>query len=425
MGYLKKEKILWYSKNMIRDLPDDSDDDAPVKVAYHRAPVDEPEDTEPEDDPLDKEEPEEDLNTEPDPPEDDPPEEPVADRMPVTTGIQEADPNEYYLQTVKAGEQPEWEVSKDGLDVFSQPLDSGLMQYWAYHKGSGKTSDSVPNAEAVAVKNKSDYPVIIIDQVKKDVPPNLELVLARNGHALAKTESNLDNLESGVTSLIDNARMNFGITVEHFISTGNVSPEVERRLNDLEDGGDEPEAEQDNSAPLRDFQQASVYNQKPNSVIDQPILPPKNDRSKLAVLIPVIVLIAIGGTLFFYRDKVRSLLNRPKQEAVTPAPTETPTPTPTIAIDRSKFKVRVLNGTPKTGAAGVLADKLKEKGWTIDKTGNATSSAIARSTIRGKLDDDAAMKLLMTDVTDYEASISSDILKTSDKADLEFVIGKR
>lgn len=427
---------------MINNLSDDPDDDAPVKVAYHKAPISEelekseesdtPDklaESEPieEEDPLDNEDLEETPTEDTEDDEKDPLDEEDDLAEPELTPVPTSDPNEYYLQTVKAGEQPEWPQPKENLSVFSQPIDDGLMQYFAYPKDLGKAADDVPNAEIIAKTHKSDSPVIIIDQVGDHLTPGccLELILAKNGHALAKTDSNLDNLEANITSLIDMAKMNFGLNVEHFISTSNVSPEVEKRLDDLEDAGDKSEDPQ-TAVPANNLEQASVYQTSPSSISDQPILAPKGDRSKLAVFIPVLILIIIAGVMVYYRHNLLSIINPPKQEAeIKPVPTETPTPTPTIVVERSKYTVRVLNGTPTTGAAGVLADKLKEKGWLIDRTGNATSSAIAESYVRGKVDLTDVIKALIADVSDYQATPSAVILKSTDKADLEFVIGKK
>lgn len=418
---------------MMNNLPDDQDileDDAPVKVAYHTAPISEEPESIEEEDPLDKEEPQQEESEpeeEKDPLDDEEPEE-SEESVDQSVSKSASDLNEYYLQTVKAGEQPEWQSPKDELNVFSQPIDDGLMQYFAYPKDLGKTADDVPNAEVIAAKNKSDNPIIIIDQTKDYLTPGccLELILAKNGHALIKTDSNLDNLEANITSLIDMAKMNFGISVEHFISTSNVSPEVEQRLNDLEDAGGGKEAPE-TAVGSSNFEQVSVYNQDtPSLSSNKPVLAPKGDRSKLAVFIPVLILIIIAGVMVYYRHNLLSIINPPKQEAeIKPVPTETPTPTPTVGVERSKYTVRVLNGTPKSGAAGVLAEELKAKGWLIDKTGNATSSAIAESYVQGKVDLTDVIKALIADVSDYQVTPSAVILKPSDKADLEFVIGKK
>ncbi|MDD2823551.1 MAG: LytR C-terminal domain-containing protein [Candidatus Daviesbacteria bacterium] len=473
--------------NNLPDDSEDTKDDGPVKVSYHVAPgqdrSDDEEDEkkihkveeskEDEEDPLDdedlldeeesdeeSEEEEEEILVEPQPPEEDIIEEPKEElpkneqertstdyaedkaedtdsqEKPIGTlyrnirttehiNSSDIEPKTYYLQTVKAGEQPEWQVDKEELDVFSQPIGGGLMQYFAYPKELRKTADDIPNAELVASKNKSSNPVIIIDQIQDHLNPGccLELILSQHGHALAKIESNLDNLEANITSLIDSAKMNFGLSVEHFISTSNVSTEVEKRLDELEDAGGERE-NPDTLLAEEPVRNASSYNQPLMSPDSQPASTQKGG-SKMAVAIPVLILIIMIGLIFFYRENILSIINPPQKQEVAITPTETPTPTPTVAIDRSKYTVRVLNGTPKSGAAGLLADQLKEKGWLIDRTGNATSSAVAQSYVRGKVGIDEIIQTLIKDVSGYETTPSAVILSSTDKADLEFVIGKK
>lgn len=397
---------------MTSNLPDDQDvkepeEDAPVKTSYHSLEDDDETEEEPE---KTKDLPEHQFKKE-------------------FIGQSETDnQDQYYLQALRTGEAPEWPRSKEDLDVFSQPLGGGLIQYWAYFKDSGKTADSVPHAEEVASQNKSGSPAIIIDQIADHLTPGscLELVLAKGGHALAKTDSNLDNLESNITSLLDLAKQNFGITAEHFMSTGNVSPEVEKRLDDLEEaetGEGQKEYNQDQRETKMEEKNSSPY------FTDKSAITSEKKRSKIAVFIPILMLILVFGGVIFYRDKLLSklmnIINSPKPAVVETTPVSTPTPTPTITVDRSKYKVRILNGTPKTGAAGTLADKLTELGWQIDKTGNATSSAIAESYVRGKTGINDAIKALISDVSDYQAASSSADLKPADKADLEFVIGKK
>lgn len=345
-----------------------------------------------------------------------------------TTDTPDPEHEQYYLQTVKVGEQPEWPRPKEDLDVFSQPLENGLIQYWAYPKNLSKSADDLPHAEELAQKNQSENASIVIDQICDHLTPGscLELVLIKNGHALAKTESNLDNLEANISSLLDLGRQNFGVKAEHFMSTSNVAPEVEKRLDDLEEAEEKPAKEYNmgqNNTAMEENQTPLYFNERPAVVSE-------NKRSKWVVLIPILILIIIFGSAVYFRgsllSKVMNKINPPKQEIAVVTPSPTPTPTPTPSVERSGFTVRVLNGTPTTGAAGVLADKLKALGWKIDKTGNATSSAILESFVRVKpgVSDDA-VKILLLDITDYQGSSSSSSLKSTDKADLEFVIGKK
>lgn len=419
---------MWYSRYMKDDLPKDpadkdEEENVPAKVSFHSL--------------KDDEEPDEEINKPVKPVEKEVGEEECdAEESDESADIPKAEePEQYYLQVVKVGEQPEWPRPKEDLDVFSQPLDDGLIQYWAYPKQLNKSADDFPHAEELAQKNQSGNASIVIDQICDHLTPGscLELVLTKNGHALAKTESNLNNLEANITSLLEISRQNFGITAEHFMSTSNVSPEVEKRLDDLEEaeeghrvdetaGGKEYNMDQKN--------QSMEENQTPLYFNDRPSVVEGNKRSKWVVLIPILILIIIFGGVVYYREKLLSKImnkvNPPKQETVAATPFPTPTPTPTPSVERSNFKVRVLNGTPTTGAAGVLADKLKTKSWQIDKTGNATSSAILESYVRVKPGvSDGAVKVLLLDIEDYQGASSSSPLKSTDKADLEFVIGKK
>jgi hypothetical protein len=347
----------------------------------------------------------------------------------------------YYLQVVKTGDAPEWPRSKEELDIYSQPLNESYIQYYAYPKSAGKASEDLPHAEEIASKNKSDYPVIIIDQIKDHLDPGecLELILCKDGHAWAKNESNLENLEDNISSLLETGRKNFEFNTEHFLTTSNVSPEVENRLNDLEEAENKEEKPKEpvfrNIPDIPPVENQKVYNQAEKSM-DQnnPYFAGKTSgeqkSNKPLFIVPIILLVVLFGVVIFYREqimaKIGGKLNPPKQETTEPAPVPSESPIPTPVVERTNYKVRVLNGTPTTGAAGKLADKIKGLGWQIDKTGNATNSAVAVSYVRIKKGvPDEVISTLISDVTDYEAASSSSSLTLSDKADLEFVIGKK
>ena len=151
--------------------------------------------------------------------------------------------------------------------------------------------------------------------------------------------------------------------------------------------------------------------------------------SKLALIIPVILILAVFGGAIYFRSEIMSKIkqfNAPKEVPnTTIEPTPTPTPTP-IPVERGQYKVRVLNGTTTAGLAGKLADKLKGLGWLIDKTGNNSDQTVEESIIRAKPNiPDFVIEGMMGDITDYQAGSSSAALKTTDKADLEIVIGKK
>lgn len=105
----------------------------------------------------------------------------------------------------------------------------------------------------------------------------------------------------------------------------------------------------------------------------------------------------------------------------SPLPTSIP-----LALDRSKYAVRVLNGTDTTGLAASVSGKLKDLGYRIDKIGNATNSAFSRTQIRVKAGDNVLANQLIKDLSyRFVAASSSAHLSPEDGADVEVVIGAK
>lgn len=334
--------------------------------------------------------------------------------------------NEYYLQVVKDGETPQWGHPEEELTVGSQPLSSGYTQYWAYPKNSNKEADDLPPAEVLARENPASKPAVIIDQVSED--ETLRLVLVKDGHAWAKTESSLSNLEDNITALLDSAKANLGISTEHFMTTSRVSESVERKLDELEEAGG---GEAERPGVIADEFSSQIPRSGTNSnsaplAARYPVSSPPASSNKLSLIIPALVILAVFAGVVVFKDKILAKLTpaATKEVSTTPTPTLTPTLIPTPSLDRSQYKIRVLNGTKKTGAAGVLGDELKGLGWEILSVGNAVKQSESQTLVRVKPDLDKVAETLISDLAeDYQATVSSN-LKTSDKADAEVVIGK-
>lgn len=150
----------------------------------------------------------------------------------------------------------------------------------------------------------------------------------------------------------------------------------------------------------------------------------RHRSSKWQLLFLVLVGIGvISGTVFVLKSQFSE-----KTPEATPAPTmaavvQTPTPVPTPAVDRAGYKVRVLNGTTKTGLAKQIADKLKGLGYQQEKVGNATNSAFERTVVRAK--DIKVIDALMADLKpDFDATAGG-VLKDSDTADAEVILGTK
>lgn len=158
---------------------------------------------------------------------------------------------------------------------------------------------------------------------------------------------------------------------------------------------------------------------------------PQRSGSKLHLIILALIgLAVIGGTVYLLKNQFNEAAPSPAPE-VTPVATVAPTPTPE-PVERSKFKVRVLNGTTKSGLAGTVLGKLKELGYKSDRAGNATNSAFERTIVRVKENEQSSSSnnaslsgQLTADLKpDYDAEIES-TLKASDTVDAEIILGAK
>lgn len=152
---------------------------------------------------------------------------------------------------------------------------------------------------------------------------------------------------------------------------------------------------------------------------------PRGSSKMMMLILAVIVLVVIGASAYFLRGKITG------SSEPSPSPLEeisvtesTPAPTPS-GLDRSKLTIRVLNGTNKAGLAASVSAKLKDLGYKIEKTGNATNSAFPRTLVRVKGDVTDLIAQLVKDLApDYDASEGAK-LKGSDTADGEVILGTK
>lgn len=312
----------------------------------------------------------------------------------------------YYLQVVKSGEIPVWPENEEELVVDSQDIGGGWIQYFAYHNLPNLDPKELPEAERLALRYPTDLPSILVHQ-KGEL---LTLILVNNGHAFFYTTSSLDNLEDNITILTTTAKDKFNLKVENFMTTTDVTDAVESRLDDLDDSSD------------KDIRPLS------NSTAEKK----GSATTKWVIIILILLSLGVGG--YILKDKVIDRFSDRFEPSPSPTvkpthppaggPILSPKPSPLPKIERTKYKLRVLNGTDKVGEAKALADKLQGLGWQILSVGNATPSGVARTQVRTKLDLVDLQALIVADLgSEFNASTSSD-LKDVDKADGEVILGK-
>lgn len=141
----------------------------------------------------------------------------------------------------------------------------------------------------------------------------------------------------------------------------------------------------------------------------------------LVALLSLVVILLLGGTAYLVRGK---LTGPNKIEPSPPSPkVEIAFPSPTPSFDRSKYSLRVLNGSGKVGLAASVSAKLKELGYAIDKTGNATNSAFVKTLVRVKNGVNNLPQQLIKDLSADFDSEEGGNLKDSDTVDGEVILG--
>lgn len=152
----------------------------------------------------------------------------------------------------------------------------------------------------------------------------------------------------------------------------------------------------------------------------------KKSGKKTLLLGFILALILLGILGVVFRDKVNAFLNG-VQQTVQPTPTPSatlePTPTPNPLI-RSDWSLEVLNGSGVSGQAKKLADKLRELGYAVVKTGNADKDTYEISEILVKSDLQDKLDTVIVDLKDTIkiASIGGELKDST--ASAQIIIGK-
>lgn len=153
----------------------------------------------------------------------------------------------------------------------------------------------------------------------------------------------------------------------------------------------------------------------------------------------LIVLIIIGAIAFAYVKGIgpfSKLKFGGSGSSSSPSPisspiarVSSPSPEATTAsknLDKSEPKIRVLNGTGKSGVASSAKDFIEGKGYKVVSIGNADTYDFERTFIRFKSKFKKFEELLTTDLSSkYSVRTSSDSLEASDSADIEVIIGNQ
>ena len=116
----------------------------------------------------------------------------------------------------------------------------------------------------------------------------------------------------------------------------------------------------------------------------------------------------------------------PKPKVVESTPSASPSASVEEKIDKSKYKIKILNGSGIEGEAGKLSDLLKFKEYNIDSVGNANFFDFEETEVQFKISVPSKYidSLLMDLKKDY-AVIKGDVLTDDDDVDVLITVGTK
>jgi hypothetical protein len=152
----------------------------------------------------------------------------------------------------------------------------------------------------------------------------------------------------------------------------------------------------------------------------------------LLIIIPGIFLLgALLGGIYFYQKGVSGIDQKPTptpnynyENTTTTSKEATPSPTPS-QLDLSKYSINIMNGSGVSGQANVAKDLLTKAGFSINKTGNASSYDYTKTVVKSKVNVPAEflVKLKETLSKNYVLDTSTGSLATSSADSVQVIIG--
>ena len=161
---------------------------------------------------------------------------------------------------------------------------------------------------------------------------------------------------------------------------------------------------------------------------EEDIEEPKKKKSWVIIAIIVISIIFIGGALWYFRENASNQVSLEDEITSTPSPSRV-SPTPAsdsakLAIDHSKYKIKVLNGSGIGGEAAKGKAILETEKFVIEEIGNAETSDYEKTVIQAKKGvDKAFLDKLKSVLGETYLLGSNEMLEDSEEVDVVIIIG--
>lgn len=178
-------------------------------------------------------------------------------------------------------------------------------------------------------------------------------------------------------------------------------------------------------------------NQQQSPVAGTPIFQENQDGGNAKWLWILIALIVIGALAFAFFKGIgpfASLKGGNSVEEASPTPaavfeeisSPSPEATTSAKLDKTLAKIRILNGSGKTGAASEAKDFLEARDWVVSNIGNANSSDFTQTIVRIKAKFASLGTALISDLSSkYSVKPTVEELEATGSADIEVILGAK
>lgn len=194
---------------------------------------------------------------------------------------------------------------------------------------------------------------------------------------------------------------------------------------------DQKEEEESESQGVKESEESREYFHSSSTSDLYAGSPHSRSVKKIPFLLGIVIIILILGGLFYFLKARPQAKVEPSPSPVSSLEEPTSQPSPSPSFDRSKYTLRILNGTKTQGFAASTSAKLKDLGYKIEKTTNATNSAFLKTVVRVKSDlvksdFEELLENLLRDLSglDLKGEAGSE-LKDSDTSDGEVILGSQ
>lgn len=172
-------------------------------------------------------------------------------------------------------------------------------------------------------------------------------------------------------------------------------------------------------------EEARSYEKEQPSVMPEITMHKKRSMMPLLMWAAIVIAVAAltGGGLFLATRGMGGIASIGAEP--TPTPTAAPEPTPTpIAVARDEVTVEVQNGSGESGVANTMKALLEEKGYTVEKTGNADSYDYEQTEIHVKASKESLIETLKEDLGEkYTIGIAEADLDEDAPYDVRVIVG--